>query len=267
MKVIEAFKAAGYDVKTMQINKNGKEVSAYSISRGVKISVCLYDNFEVSPEEFEKIKSDYDEKIAQQASICDDIVSRETLLQNVIVAVRPASAENIVKKTISEDMEAYLRIVLPDMCTDDYIASVIVKHTLLEQIGISESEVWQAAEQNTKDQFIVKNMVDVLKEFLPGFFPMDEGPSIFVITNKKSNYAAGALGCSWFVDELKKRFPGQKKIVIPSSIHELLIVDAESNGSAFTEMVKEVNATQVAENERLCDRAIFFDGTDLQLAG
>ena len=55
---------------------------------------------------------------------------------------------------------------------------------------------------------------------------------------------------------------GPKFIVIPSSIHECLVVayNQEENLSTFTEMVKSVNFTHVQLDEKLSDHAYLYDG-------
>ena len=49
--------------------------------------------------------------------------------------------------------------------------------------------------------------------------------------------------------------------LLPSSIHEVLVLRAEQNvdESALTEMVREVNRREVAEEERLSDYAYRYD--------
>ena len=56
-------------------------------------------------------------------------------------------------------------------------------------------------------------------------------------------------------DEFKSDF-----VLLPSSIHEWLLIPAESpeNISMFSQMVTEVNDTQLADEEKLSDHAYYY---------
>ena len=83
---------------------------------------------------------------------------------------------------------------------------------------------------------------------------------IYILSNTQGRYGAAAL----FYPEVKELIAqkvGKSYFVLPSSLHEVIIVP--DNGShtpeALERMVKEVNRTQVAPEDILCDRVMRYD--------
>ena len=83
---------------------------------------------------------------------------------------------------------------------------------------------------------------------------------IYVLSNTQGRYGAAAL----FYPEAKEMIAqkiGKSYFVLPSSLHEVIIVP--DNGShtpeALESMVKEINRTQVAPEDVLCDRVMRYD--------
>lgn len=89
-----------------------------------------------------------------------------------------------------------------------------------------------------------------LKEFKHTGNPMN------IITLDTCMYGAGLLYCEEFFAQMEKKFG--EFYILPSSIHELIIVPkrrGEMGKDKLTQLVKEVNATSVSENDFLADRA------------
>lgn len=67
-------------------------------------------------------------------------------------------------------------------------------------------------------------------------------------------YGAGLLYCEEFLKEMEEKIG--RYYILPSSIHELIFVPADAvPKSDLTDMVREVNETQVSEDDYLADRA------------
>ena len=79
----------------------------------------------------------------------------------------------------------------------------------------------------------------------------EENPERWVVTNREKCYGAASIIAA--KKELAKRFP-DGYIVLPSSIHEVLIVSKDiGEGSELLNMVKEINATAVSPEDKLSD--------------
>ena len=114
----------------------------------------------------------------------------------------------------------------------------------------------------------IKGMGEVLAEMMGieqaemlGLYPVrPEDEQIFVASVPDKVHGAGVLAYQDFMDQAAERAGGDF-FILPSSIHEILIVP--DNGKMglpeLENMVKEVNATQVAPQDKLTDNVYHYD--------
>jgi len=114
----------------------------------------------------------------------------------------------------------------------------------------------EKAKQNMLRRAVMGSMLELmfspgtpLKEFKPSGDPMN------VVTMDNHMYGAGLLFCEEFFVQMEKKFG--EFYIIPSSVHELIIAPKQRGTSRdkLTQIVKEVNASVVDENDFLADRA------------
>lgn len=112
------------------------------------------------------------------------------------------------------------------------------------------------AKQNMLRRAVMGSMLEMmfspgtpLKEFKPSGDPMN------VVTMDNHMYGAGLLFCEEFFVQMEKKFG--EFYILPSSVHELIIAPKQRGTSRdkLTQIVKEVNASVVDENDFLADRA------------
>lgn len=104
---------------------------------------------------------------------------------------------------------------------------------------------WDEAKETTFATTKITTLADVLG--------LSFGPTIYVVTNE-----TGFRGASAILDtnSLRKQLPKGKYIMLPSSIHEVLLYPNDgSDMEKFVDMVKTVNATEVAPEDQLIDAA------------
>ena len=91
--------------------------------------------------------------------------------------------------------------------------------------------------------------------------PQDE--KMFVATVPDKVAGAGVIAYQNFMDEAAERVGGDF-FILPSSTHEVLLVkdDGEANFRDLKAMVEEVNATQVALEEKLTDSVYHYDSKE-----
>ena len=86
---------------------------------------------------------------------------------------------------------------------------------------------------------------------------------LYVITNTMKNLGAGALVNHSVQKALYEYFNGKNLYILPSSIHELLILPEDDSFPRSVEellsMVKAVNSTEVTEDDFLADHVYYFD--------
>lgn len=107
----------------------------------------------------------------------------------------------------------------------------------------------------------LQSMEDLIYELtgtrLPDTIPMIP---MYIITNRIKHKGASAILNKKMLKEFGEKFHSDKVIVLPSSIHECILMPGtmiknEYDLPYLTEMVSEVNCTDVAPHEQLSDRA------------
>ena len=163
----------------------------------------------------------------------------------------------------------------------DGLSSMFIKNDLLEQYGISAEQLHEDAMKSSPhvmipevssigaliDEMYQKNILmltpderEMLQETLQ---ESSEMPTFFVVTNTDRIDGAGVIFYPEFMDSMGELL-GNDFFILPSSIHEMLVLpdDGQVDAEMLRDMVKEVNATQVAPAERLTNDVYHFDTKD-----
>ncbi len=157
---------------------------------------------------------------------------------------------------------------------DDNYGTVLIHNSLLEEWGIAISELFDIAKENTY-QALAPDCIP-LEELLGDMLPQAERDlfgdltpafPMYVLSNTRRFHGAGVICYPEYLKNLSEEL-GQDLYIIPSSIHEVLVVpmDAELNLEILSDMVQQVNATQVAPEEVLANHAYYYLRAKNQLA-
>lgn len=86
--------------------------------------------------------------------------------------------------------------------------------------------------------------------------------TIFVVSSKDGLDGASVLASPEAMQLIQARLGGGELIIIPSSIHEILVLRREDapNISELNQIIREVNQAEVSEKDRLSDHAFSFNG-------
>ena len=157
--------------------------------------------------------------------------------------------------------------------------SVSITDNLMEGYGITAEELHEIALHNLSESSIeFKSMRDVLIEMMfpeglsendprAAMLPPEEGmPSMYVLSNaEKLNGAAAVLDGKTMEDIAEKL--GGDYVVIPSSIHEVIILPITEglDRQDIEQIIQNVNAGQVAPEERLSGHAYQYDSLTHEL--
>lgn len=166
------------------------------------------------------------------------------------------------------ELAAYYRV---QVAVDDKgTASVAVTEKLMESWGITKEQLHKDAVQaeSSRDPVCFYDMEDLLfgdsghpdnlfqrtEPLNIGFTPM------YVLTNQNKTNGAGVLVQDGVLEKIGGLI-GSDFYVLPSSIHEVLIVPDNGNmqPAELEDMVREVNATQVAPEDLLSDKVQYYD--------
>lgn len=178
----------------------------------------------------------------------------------------------LISKSTAEDYDApYISRNFLDLVEVYYFkpfgtgdAYTRVSKEMLEAFGISEGELISTARERMLSRtYYIENIMAKIAN-LTGF-PTRELPDEppYVIATRDGFYDAIALTDGIIIAEAYEKVGGDIYI-LPSSVHELLVLPVEGNDvNELKEMVYTINRQEVTPKERLSDSVYKFDGHDI----
>ena len=179
------------------------------------------------------------------------------ILEHITIALQRTSDESLVKRPCDLDgIEQYLILQEEE---DGACYSVKVVPVLLSNAGIRESDAWDKALNNLIADTQITSLGKVLSEMtgIPYDGSLESDVKFHVITNSRKCKGASAIMNRKALRSFTQIYNTNMLFVLPSSIHEMMIApyDSSLNLDELSAMVKEINETQVAPEERLTDKA------------
>ena len=173
--------------------------------------------------------------------------ARENL--KLCIAPKGTNNENVTFPYL--DLELYVRVKVEKMSNLDGIASYKVTNNLLETWNVTREQLFHAALDCTKPTYKVQSMSEIL-------FGIDDGFPMIVGRTEDEMHGASVLYCKDILKQISNKYDSDL-VIIPSSIHEILITPMESESlDGVSELVREVNGTEVSPEEVLSDHAYIF---------
>ena len=169
---------------------------------------------------------------------------------------------NIPHRNI-EDLSLIYRIrVAPD-------ATFLITGKLLSAIGMNEQQLYEAAMRNSN--YKIATMTEVLSDLMDlepeELTESKMGMDMLVVTSEDKMYGASAVLNKALMDKAVDILGTSDIVVLPSSIHEVIILPDSEDVKSLASMVKEVNDTQVIDNERLSNNVYKYNKeTGLKIA-
>ena len=139
--------------------------------------------------------------------------------------------------------------------------NVMITDWLLDTTTFTEEDLYRAALDRIENNFEYTDMREVLAEQMGVDASEIEMPGMMnVLTNKGKMFGAVSIISKNVMDYALKKSKLKKVYVLPSSIHEVIIVPAEiGDVEALRNMVHEVNATQLTPDEILSENVYVYD--------
>ena len=186
------------------------------------------------------------EKYVEKLMQSEKIFQKEYVEEHIFIGLQRSGQEEIEKQNTEFDgIEKYLYFRINT--EGDAFITAKVNQSYWEKAEVSVQEAWSLAEKNI-------NMATML-------FP-NQTP-FYVVTNKSEYRGASAILNKKMLSEFGRKYNINKVVVIPSSIHEMLILSADilelERMEELTKMVQDVNANEVLVREQLSDRAYILD--------
>ena len=151
------------------------------------------------------------------------------------------------------------------LMTKEQSAGILIKNEHLKLWKKEVSDLISLAEANTNRMhaYTIKSMNEVLS----GMFGFEEdlipedAPTLYILTDSNKTFGASQL----YLKDKIREFAEKNNCdlyILPSSVHELLLIRADFPNiepSYLKEMVCEVNATEVSDEDFLCDGAFKYE--------
>lgn len=181
----------------------------------------------------------------------------EWILNHITIALQKSSDSEIVKcPTDLDGIEQYL--ILQGEQEDTHY-SIKVVPVLLSNVCISESTAWKRAMENLCADTQIMSLEKVLSDItgMPFDNTSDHNGKFHVISNSRKCKGAGCIMNRKALRIFAQTYDTNMLFILPSSVHEMMIApyDSSLDLNELSAMVKEINETQVAPEERLTDRA------------
>lgn len=179
-------------------------------------------------------------------------------------------------KQIADNIAVTLFIAV----NDDMSATAKVTYDLLKNWNVDYDTVLEIALENMRKVTKIQGMIEMLAERsgvsvdtmldMLGVSADEVRDTLkdeqLVISNEALRFSAGIIADKETLNKARTRLVKDKVIILPSSIHELIIMpfDDDINIDNINSMVSEINATQLDPEEVLSDHAYIFDGNEVK---
>ena len=171
------------------------------------------------------------------------------------------------------DLSIVFQFLLPEESIG--AASILIHNAHTKLWGVDNRELYRRALQNTPKllQYEIKSMKDVMGEIIQSeqeqycdmdyneyMGELDRCIPMYVLSNKNRTDGAACMLYPKLIGDFSKAI-GSNLYIIPSSIHELLLLPAgdDDESGYIQDIIREVNETQLLEEEILSDSLYVYD--------
>ncbi len=288
--VVAHFEQKGYTVAFVDVAKNNVVRNGFTIcKKGERVCPTLYlDDIFKHNTSVENALAEIEKILAEQTDMQTNLSSGNILdrfsVDNLFVkVVCTESNSELLRDTVSRqflDLSIVPYFLIP--CDfDNGIASAKVTDGLLAELHLSVDEVIEKAIENTEKnlgQFEIKGMTETLFHILVDLQGMPKeialamlglssedftelrNEPMYIGGNKKAMYGASIMVCCKNKIKDLAESLDIDLYILPSSVHEVILVPCVDNieREYLESMVCEVNATEVAEEDRLSNTVYVY---------
>lgn len=269
-KELSGAKIFAHQVDKLQGGYYGITIQPEGSSIG--ISANLKEDYQemLQGQNFEKIVNqiarDVAENINNHPQIdTKNIANYEKMKDSLMVQLVPTTGNEEMLSNIphitKEDMAIVYRMVIDSNAQET--ASALINNQMLDTYGITAKKLHKDAMLNSfkfpaKFQ-PMREMIAEMTNTNPEEIP-EGNQNLFVLTNDKRMYGASTLFYPDMMEILAEKMKGDYYI-IPSSVHEVLIIKDDGTISAKTldTMIQQVNDSQVPPEDRLSYSSYHYD--------
>ncbi|MCR5604754.1 MAG: DUF5688 family protein [Lachnospiraceae bacterium] len=154
--------------------------------------------------------------------------------------------DHIICKLVNAEMNA------------EYLANK--PHTRIEDLAVMYAVDLGGSKEGHMTAVVTDNLLEMYG------ISKEEHPSMYVLSNSITLNGAAALLDAKTMEDISQKLGGDF-IVLPSSIHEVIVLpaDVEMDRRDLEAMVQDVNAGEVAPEDRLSDHVYMYDSKEKEL--
>lgn len=277
----------GYSVELRPVNKNnGIVLSGLVINDGLtNISPTIYlDYYLPELEQGKSIEQITEQIIAQyrKFSVTDDFditvfTDYEKCKEHIAYKIINYEKNKEMLKDVPYIIYLDMAIVFYCLLSSDQMesSSILIRNSHLQLWGVTVDDLYEVASQNTPKLLPaeIKNLSEIVKEMLAKKtdsmsydeavdileMPTDVQAPMYVLTNTVKLYGACCVLYKHLLSDFSEKVDNDLWI-IPSSTHETLLIPAteEYDEEYLSELVKEVNSSQLEVEDVLSDHVYFY---------
>lgn len=255
---------------------------------GIKTSICVQEkgsNIGVNI---------YPEQLEEEATTVGEVTGKilEIFKREKKNISRMTNVANEIEKKI-KNFDVYAKLVprndvfLKGKITRDFLDMNIIYYVcvgeanggmetctittaMCDAYGVTEEELFKGALNNITDDIVAhRSLSSVLTAFGYHIDGVENPEEIFepttVLTNRNHTFGASLIIKEEVLQRAMERMHTDELIILPSSIHEVLVINAkgiEKDIASFKEMVKAVNDTEVKPSEILSYNVYTYNKKD-----
>lgn len=258
-KVNVSVPVAVYSIKGMQVAPAIRVDHLYQVCDGDygKAMEFFRENAPTGKELLHKISNEYDEiHVDCYSGIMPQLISKKQnagLLDSVI-SVDFLDMALIARKVVSIDEKGMTSFVLTDSVFNKFVKDTTIDEyfdMLVNSIDV--------------DDIRFTTMTGMLQSMVPKVELPLEDIDMYVLTNKANLNGAGVIASPKVQEYVYKKMKGSY-IILPSSIHEVIILPDIHDVDYLRDMVLDINSTVVSPEDYLSDQVYRYDGEKIDIA-
>jgi len=242
-------------------------------------TLSIYEHYREF-DDMEKIVSSLSSKIIEDKNRQIDtmsVLSKENILNSTyLMVVNAKSNQKLLSETPHYLIAEGELAVIPRLnisIEDGKTGTIIIKNGMLPKLQMTGDEILQVAKDNTAGQnlFEINSLLSVTMQMMTdneediaddfSDFFTETTPKAFVVTNKDKKLGACCLACPEVIGTAIDKM-GFDCYILPSSIHEVILVEKKGNADEIEElrdMVNQVNRQSVPAAEILSDKVFQYN--------
>lgn len=260
-ELANALTEKGYNATVGAKQKNGIDVPCIDIAFD-GYGCVLYPTDDINAinnglVEVDKVVEQYVElinKSEKPTMSVTNLTDLDYVKKNIMLAIeKDFGADYLKRPTIYNGISKYMiiNVELPGGS-----GSVKVTDGLVKNLNADEKELWEIAMANTIKASTIEKLCDYVERMTS--MPTPDLP-IWIVTNNTLYKGASAILNTALLDVLCTEIGTDELIIIPSSIHECLVLPKENEDLAVVaSMIREVNETEVSPTDVLSDEPLTY---------